>query len=86
LKWRIAFTVKFDDNREVDQSTIVKLVEIAGRKIGLCDWRPQKKGRFGRFVIEKIELLPLKDEKREIQMIQYTGEDAPADLMALVEA
>lgn len=86
LKWRIAFTVKFDDNREVDQSTLIKLVEIAGRKIGLCDWRPQKKGRFGRFVIEKVEILPFKEEKQDVQMVEYTSEDAPVDLMALVEA
>jgi len=85
-KWRIAFSVKFDDKREVDHSTLVKLVEIAGRKIGLCDWRPQKKGRFGRFVIEKVETLPLKEEKQDVQMVEYTDANAPADLKELVEA
>ena len=84
--WKLAFNVKFDENREVSDDTVVKLVEVAGRKIGLCDWRPQKKGRFGRFIIAKIETFPFKEDKQVVQMVNYTESDVPADLKKLVEA
>ena len=30
-------------------------LDISGRRIGLCDWRPEKSGSFGRFVTESIK-------------------------------
>jgi hypothetical protein len=61
-------------------------VEVAGRKIGLCDWRPQKKGRFGRFTIGKIETFPFKEDKQIVQIVNYTENDVPEDLKKLVVA
>ncbi len=81
--WSLTFTVRFDDKRGISDDTIAKLVETAGRKIGLCDFRPATKGRFGRFVIKKVETLPLKDEKQEIEQVTYTDENAPAELLEL---
>jgi len=47
--WSLSFTVNYDENvletRDVDG-----FVELAGRLVGLCDWRP----KHGRFVVERV--------------------------------
>ena len=68
---------------EISRDTVVALIETAGRKIGLCDWNPIHRGRFGRFIISKMEILPVKDAKVEIPVVEYEADDAPADLRAL---
>lgn len=83
--WKLAFTVKFDDKRGVSEDSVEKLVEIAGRKIGLCDWRPAKKGRFGRFVISKVVTMNATSEEYPIERVEYTRETAPAELLELLE-
>jgi hypothetical protein len=35
-------------------SQIVNLAQLAGFHIGLCEWRPQKKGDYGRFTVEYL--------------------------------
>jgi hypothetical protein len=82
-KWELSFTVKYDEKRQVPQDAVVKLVETAGRKIGLCDWRPAKKGRFGRFVITKIEVLTVTEKEEKAEEVEYTTETAPKDLLEL---
>lgn len=82
--WRMQFSVIYDDLRGVTEDTVMKLVETAGRKVGLGNWRPDTKGRFGRFAIEKVETLPIKKEELEIEMVNYTDEDAPEELLELV--
>ncbi|KKU58617.1 MAG: hypothetical protein UX81_C0020G0001 [Parcubacteria group bacterium GW2011_GWA2_47_12] len=81
--WETSFTVRLDTKRGVSRDTVVALVETAGRKIGLCDWNPIHRGRFGRFVISKMEILPVKDAKVEISVVEYDLSDAPADLREL---
>lgn len=86
--WETSFTVKFDNDRGIDETTLIKLVETAGRQIGLGDWRPAKRGRFGRFVITKMEVLDYKVVEQKIDVVRYEGElavNAPADLKELVE-
>jgi len=83
--WKLTFAVKFDDKRGISQDTVEKLVEVAGRKIGLCDWRPAKKGRFGRFVISKVEVMAVSSEEYPIERVEYTTGNAPAELLALLE-
>ncbi len=51
--WALTFTVEVDDEL-VDQSQLGAWLDIAGRRIGLGDWRPEKSGSFGRFAIESI--------------------------------
>lgn len=49
-KWNISFEVTFDE--EAIESEVVKeLFDIAGRTVGVGDWRPAKKGRFGKFQV-----------------------------------
>ncbi len=81
--WRLQLVVKFDDKRGISQDTVVKLVETAGRKTGLCNWRPACKGRFGRFMIEKVETVPMKKDEHVVEEVAYTLENAPEDLLAL---
>ncbi|MCY4514495.1 MAG: hypothetical protein OXC69_05090 [Candidatus Tectomicrobia bacterium] len=38
----------------VDQPQLESWLAIAGRRIGLGDWRPEKSGDYGRFEVEEI--------------------------------
>ena len=51
--WSIRFTLEADDEL-VDEARLRSWLELAGRRIGLGDWRPQKSGPYGRFAIESI--------------------------------
>ena len=55
--WSCTFELDVDDE-QIDQSHLLEWLDIAGRQIGLGDWRPEKSGMFGRFTepnIEKVE-------------------------------
>ena len=47
-EWKATFEIDTDDEL-VDEAALTKWLDIAGRRIGLCDWRPAKSGNFGRF-------------------------------------
>lgn len=56
--WTSTFTVSLD-LVEMDIRQFEQVIEIAGRKIGLGNWRPaapKVPGRYGRFVVEKMEV------------------------------
>ena len=46
--WTIRATVDVDDEL-VDKTQLLAWLDIGGRRIGLCDWRPEKSGMHGRF-------------------------------------
>ena len=51
--WSI--TCKIDTDPElVDREQLDNWFDIAGRRIGLLDWRPQKSGNYGRFTHEFV--------------------------------
>jgi hypothetical protein len=54
-RWdRWAFEAQIDiDTLEIGENAIRELWDKAGRRMGLGDFRPQRKGIFGRFVVEK---------------------------------
>ena len=52
-QWGVRFTVEVDDEL-VDQSQLALWLDIAGRRIGLGDWRPEKSGDYGRFEVTSI--------------------------------
>ena len=55
-KWKLIFDVSFDET-EIPQSIMKELLDIAGKIAGIGDWRPAKKGPFGKFqVVEWKEL------------------------------
>ena len=47
-EWAVTFVVEVDDEL-VDRAQLESWLDIAGRRIGLCDWRPEKSGHYGRF-------------------------------------
>jgi len=49
-KWSLAFEVEFDES-EIDPRIMHELFEIAGKIAGLGDWRPSKKGPYGKFEV-----------------------------------
>lgn len=55
MSWGLDFTLVIDEN-EVSPDTVMQLVRAAGN-VGLGDFRPSCKGPFGRFTIEKWEMM-----------------------------
>ena len=49
-KWEVDFKVSFDES-EIPESIMKELLDIAGRISGVGDWRPSKKGPYGRFQV-----------------------------------
>lgn len=65
-RWRINFSMLID-NKQIDPSRIRELVDISGTRMGLGDFRPQRKGIFGQFVVgcwegEKVKDVPVAAE------------------------
>jgi hypothetical protein len=48
--WKMEFTVSFDESL-IEVPVMKELFDIAGRNVGVGDWRPAKKGRFGKFQV-----------------------------------
>lgn len=51
--WSCEFDLDCDDEL-VSQQFLEQWLDIAGRRIGLGDWRPEKSGEYGRFVTKEI--------------------------------
>ncbi len=49
-KWTLSFTLTLDE-KEADEKLVRTLVDYAGSKIGLGDFRPDRKGPFGKFKV-----------------------------------
>ena len=53
LPWACRYTLDCDDEL-VDKTQLETWLDIAGRRIGLGDWRPEKSGDYGRFEVVSI--------------------------------
>jgi hypothetical protein len=49
--WTISLRVQFEP-RLISLSWLVYLIRRAGLSVGLCEWRPEKKGEMGRFDVK----------------------------------
>ena len=49
-KWALTFTLVFDDGVIANAQDVERAVEVAGRLVGIGDWRP----KFGRFDIVRV--------------------------------
>jgi hypothetical protein len=49
-EWGLTFTVNYDE-LVLEPELVDGFVELAGSRIGLCDWRP----KHGRFIVEKVQ-------------------------------
>ena len=55
-EWGVTFVVEVDESL-VDKEQLAAWLDIAGRRIGLGDWRPEKSGHYGRFETESIDAI-----------------------------
>lgn len=53
-EWELTFHLD-TDNELVDKEQLESWLDIAGRRIGLGDWRPEKSGDYGRFEVVSVE-------------------------------
>ena len=52
-KWVLEFHMQSED--EIPAEVIKEALEIAGKYVGIGDWRPEKKGKFGKFQVTKFK-------------------------------
>lgn len=52
-KWKLQFYIEFEE--EIPKEVIKEGLEIAGKFVGIGDWRPQKKGKFGKFQVTSFK-------------------------------
>ena len=52
--WSVRFVVDTDPEL-VDQAMLERWLDIAGRRLGMGDWRPEKSGQYGRYLVKSIE-------------------------------
>lgn len=48
--WRCSFTIEYDDTL-ITVTQLRRIVDDAGSRVGLLDFRPERKGPFGRFMV-----------------------------------
>ncbi len=48
-EWKLSFSVEAEE--EISGQVIKEALEIGGKYSGLGDWRPEKKGKFGKFQV-----------------------------------
>lgn len=53
-EWGLSFTLEFDDTL-LKETEVRRIVDDAGSRVGLLDFRPEKKGPFGRFMVTSWE-------------------------------
>lgn len=49
-KWSVTFEVEWDDTL-LTEHQVRRIVDDTGQRVGLLDFRPEKKGPFGRFIV-----------------------------------
>jgi hypothetical protein len=52
--WSLSFTAQYDET-DVTAKVVREAFDIAGRRVGIGDFRPQKGGPFGRFRVDSWE-------------------------------
>jgi len=52
-EWKLVFNISFED--EISSDVLKEALEIAGRYVGIGDWRPEKKGKFGKFQVTSFQ-------------------------------
>lgn len=62
-KWGFWVTVEIDEG-VAKPDLVRRLFEIAGRNVGLCDFRPAKRGPFGMFKVAQWQVMQAEDVDR----------------------
>ena len=62
IPWSVRGILDVDDldsgKPAVDADQIERWFRLAGRRVGIGDWRPNKSGVYGRFTVESVRWLP----------------------------
>jgi len=53
-EWELTFTLSYDELL-MSETQVRRIVDDTGQRVGLLDFRPEKKGPFGRFVVTRWE-------------------------------
>ena len=53
--WKLKFIVEFDEKIIPNEQLVRAIVDDAGSKVGVGDFRPEKRGSFGRFMVSLWE-------------------------------
>ena len=48
--WSCKFTIVLNDDG-IEPNTIKEILDHAGKYVGIGDWRPEKKGMYGKFIV-----------------------------------
>jgi hypothetical protein len=59
LDWSCDIVVSYNAN-VLSAEQVANLVRLAGFSVGLCEWRPERNGIFGRFGVEALKTKPRK--------------------------
>ena len=51
--WVLEFHIEFEE--EIPADVVKEALEIAGKYVGIGDWRPEKKGKFGKFQVTSFK-------------------------------
>jgi hypothetical protein len=64
--WQCEASLWFDEDWfpvHLMRDTMPEVIRTAGMMVGLLDWRPEKKGQFGKFRLGRIELMPRSEQE-----------------------
>ena len=61
-EWSLKFNVKILDSDEISEKLLSDALSYAGNYIGIGDYRPQKKGMYGRFIVSSLKELKKKQK------------------------
>lgn len=53
-EWKIEFTIKFPED-DIPKEVMKNILDYGGQYVGIGDWRPEKKGKYGKFIVTKFE-------------------------------
>jgi hypothetical protein len=51
-KWELGFELVYNEDYIADDKLLKKIIQDGGVKVGLLNFRPEKKGRFGKFELK----------------------------------
>ena len=53
-KWALDFTISYNAD-DIPKEVLKGILDYAGRYVGIGDWRPDKKGKYGKFIVNKFD-------------------------------
>ena len=53
-EWELEFDILFNDE-DIPLEVLKSILEWSGQYSGIGDWRPNKKGKYGKFIVTKFE-------------------------------